>query len=429
MAELNFENRTLFHGDNLEFLRGMNSETVHLIATDPPFNKNRDFHATPDSLASGARFQDRWSWRDDIHDDWLISIQRDYTEAWLVISTAKQVYGDDMGAFLCWLGVRLLEMHRVLRGDGSLYLHIDHTAHAWVKALMDAIFGRENFRNEIVWAYTGPGSPKMRQFNRKHDTLLWYAKGAEWTFNRDDVRVPHKKAIGAGGTSAKWAQDDDDHAELAERYSSGKIPETWWTEFSPVGRIKTERVGYPTQKPLALYERIIKASSHPDDIVLDPFAGCATTPVAAERLGRGWVAIDIWDGAFEVVKRRMEDNRQLIGDIPEIHYSTSPPPNRQGRNSRACTSNSPCVQTLSAPTYATCQSSRRIWGVLSRMRARLQFRPSRVGSRSCQPQIGRRNRRVSQPHFAMPAMQSRETRSYHFERITRRKSAKRASLG
>ena len=102
MATPNFRSRTLFHGDNLPFLRGMNSESVHLIATDPPFSKSRDFHATPDSLACGARFQDRWSWRDDIHDDWLTGIQRDHPEVWSVIDTAKKVYGDDMAAFLCF---------------------------------------------------------------------------------------------------------------------------------------------------------------------------------------------------------------------------------------------------------------------------------------------------------------------------------------
>ena len=127
MAERNFENRTLFHGDNLPFLRGMNSGTVDLIATDPPFNKSRDFHATPDSLAAGASFQDRWSWRDDIHDDWLIEIMRDHPEVWRVISTAKAVYGDDMGAFLCWLGVRLLEMRRGAERRGqSLSTHRPH---------------------------------------------------------------------------------------------------------------------------------------------------------------------------------------------------------------------------------------------------------------------------------------------------------------
>ena len=121
MAEPNFQNRTLYHGDNLDFLRGMNSETVHLIATDPPFNKNRDFHATPDSLAKGARFSDRWSWERDVHEEWTDNIKDDWPAVGEVIDAARAAYGDDMGAFLCWLGVRLMEMHRVLRQDGSLY--------------------------------------------------------------------------------------------------------------------------------------------------------------------------------------------------------------------------------------------------------------------------------------------------------------------
>ena len=173
MPERNFSNRTLYHGDNLPFLQGMNSGTVNLIATDPPFNKNRDFHADPDSLAAGASFQDRWRWDEDIHDDWLIAIQRDEPEVWQVITTAKQVWGDDMGAFLCWLGVRLLECHRILADDGSLYLHIDHTAHAWVKCLLDAIFGRRNFRNEIVWPYrTGGGEQTLLAEKARYVAVL-----------------------------------------------------------------------------------------------------------------------------------------------------------------------------------------------------------------------------------------------------------------
>ncbi|MCY3715118.1 MAG: DNA methyltransferase [Chloroflexi bacterium] len=154
----------------------MNSETVHLIATDPPFNKNRDFHATPDSLASGARFKDRWSWDKDVHEEWTDSIQDDWPAVWEVIGTARATYGDDMGAFLCWLGVRLLEMQRVLREDGSIYLHIDHTAHAYVKCVMDAIFGAKNFRNEIVWCYRGMPS-KAKRWQQKHDIILFGSGG------------------------------------------------------------------------------------------------------------------------------------------------------------------------------------------------------------------------------------------------------------
>ena len=119
MPSPNWANRTLFHGDNLEFLRGMDSDTVHLIATDPPFKKGRDFHATPDSLAVGAKFQDRWSWQRDVHDEWVDQITDDAPHVMNVINGSRQSYGDDMGAFLCFMGVRLLEMRRVLREDGS----------------------------------------------------------------------------------------------------------------------------------------------------------------------------------------------------------------------------------------------------------------------------------------------------------------------
>ena len=330
MAELNFKNRSLYHGDNINFLRGMNSETVHLIATDPPFNKNRDFHATPDSLASGARFKDRWRWDKDVQEVWTDSIIDDWPAVWEVIRAARAAYGDDMGAFLCWLGVRLMEMRRVLRSDGSIYLHIDHTAHAYVKCLMDAIFGWKNFRNEIVWCYTGPGSPGMRQFNRKHDTLLWYSVGAKWTFNRDAVRIPHRKLNtnkrGAMITAALTSEERDVYL------AKGKVPETWWPNFSPVGRLKKERTGYPTQKPLALYRRIIEASSNEGDIVLDPFCGCATTCVAAEQLKRQWVGMDIWDEARQTVLNRLQEEwlftpeaGQNVMFPHQVHYSIEPP--------------------------------------------------------------------------------------------------------
>ena len=334
MPEPNFPNRTLYHGDKLAFLRGMNSETINLIATDPPFNKSKDFHATPDSLAAGSSFQDRWSWRDDIHDDWLIQIQRDNPDVWHVINAAKNVYGDDMGAFICWLGVRILEMHRILKPAGSLYLHIDHTAHAYAKALLDAVFGKENFRNEIVWAYTGP-SNTLRWFPRKHDTLLFYVKSDEARFHRDAVRIPYSEETLARRGRVEGEQSiiapsvettgQRDKAQVEELFGSGKVPEDWWSDV-PILTNQVEKTGYPTQKPLALYERIIKASSNPGDWVLDPFCGCATTPIAAEKLGRKWVGMDIWDGAHEVVLKRIEDNRQLLTEPnPQIHYITTPP--------------------------------------------------------------------------------------------------------
>ena len=371
MTEPNFENRTLYHHDNLAVLRGMNSNSVHLIATDPPFNKSRDFHATPDSLASGASFQDRWSWRDDIHDDWLIEIQRDHPEVWSVITSAKEVYGDDMAAFLCWMGVRLLEMHRVLREDGSMYLHCDHTASHYLKALMDAIFGRRNFRSEIIWRRTTAHSDSTR-YGANTDTILFYSKGDKWTWNRQyqpydekykarfrnkdadgrawsDYDITAKGLTGGGyeyeykGVTSLWRVpletmkrlDDEGRLHFTNRGGirrkryldemPGRPVQSLWEDIDPVNSQARERLGYPTQKPLALYERIINASSNEGDIVIDPFCGCATTPIAAERLGRQWVGIDIWDGAIEVVRQRMEDNRQLLGDIPVIRYKTTPP--------------------------------------------------------------------------------------------------------
>ena len=200
----NWKNRTLFHGDNLPFLRAMNSETVDLIATDPPFKKGRDFHATPDSLASGAKFQDRWSWEKDVHQEWVDQITDDFPYVMNVILGSRSSYGDDMGAFLCFMAVRLIEMRRVMKHTASIYLHCDPTASHYLKELMDAVFGKKNFRNEIVWHYTGGGRSK-KYFSWKHDLLLYYAKSGSSVFNTDAIRVPYQEASGyaKGGLTSK----------------------------------------------------------------------------------------------------------------------------------------------------------------------------------------------------------------------------------
>jgi len=195
----------------------------------------------------------------------------------------------------------------------------------YLKLLLDCIFGEKNFRNEIVWCYTGPGSPKMRQFNRKHDTILWYSKGMAWIFNANDTRVPHKDG---GPHTGGYGIDK----ELAEKYGKkGKIPETWWN-IAIAPRRKKEYVGFPTQKPLALLERIIKASSNEGDMVLDAFCGCATACVAAEKLGRQWIGIDTGVKAYTLVQTRIKDEvyaQGLIkgenGYLPQIHFRTYPP--------------------------------------------------------------------------------------------------------
>ena len=307
----NFENRTLYHGDNLKFLRGMNSETIDLIATDPPFNKNRDFHATPDSLAAGAKFQDRWSWERDVHQDWIDQITDDYPRLMEAIESARYAHSDGMGAFMCFMAVRLLEMWRVLKPTGSLYLHFDSTASHYVKAVMDAIFGWRNFRNEIVWLYKTGGVSK-RWFGRKHDTLLFYSRSSKYTFNpqKEKSYLSHKYGF----------SNIEIHEDKQGYFTMVTMRDVW--DVPALRGNQPESTGYPTQKPLTLYERIIRASSNEGDMVLDPFCGCATTPVAAERLGRRWVGIDIWDKAHEVVVDRLKNEVGLFG---KVHYTTVPP--------------------------------------------------------------------------------------------------------
>ncbi len=312
----------------------MDSETVNLIATDPPFNKGKDFHATPDSLAAGARFQDRWRWEDDVEGEWVDQLADDEPHVLHVINGSRQSYGDDMGAFLCFMGVRLLEMRRVLREDGSIYLHCDPTASHYLKELMDAVFGKRQFRNEIVWCYTGPSNTR-RWFPRKHDVILFYGKSDASPFYRDAVRVPYKEAsftMGGSGSLATKNRTGDYRTGREEALRRGKVVEDYWTDV-PSLSVTTERIGYPTQKPLALYERIIRASSNEGDMVLDPFCGCATTPIAAERLDRQWVGMDIWEGAHQIVLDRLEGEGlagpertpERLFTFGDVTYSTEPP--------------------------------------------------------------------------------------------------------
>ena len=331
----------------------MNSESVDLIATDPPFNKGRDFHATPDSLASGAKFQDRWSWERDVHQEWLDKIKDDYPAVWEVIDAAnavrmrktkknlkqpRDVVGSDMGAFLCFMAVRLLEMHRVLRDDGSIFLHCDPTASHYLKAIMDAIFGWRNFRNEIVWCYTDPAGRKNTDYYKKtHDFIFWYAKDAkkcktnrlnmvplsESTIKRygkyfdkqGQITYAALKMTNPGVFAALKGVPDDLNEVWMDR-NKGTVAGDWWTDITPVrrkgGKQKpAEQVLWPTQKPLKLYRRLVETASYKDDIVLDPFAGCATACIAAEQLGRQWVAIDIWDKAKVALLHRLESEGMI----------------------------------------------------------------------------------------------------------------------
>ena len=313
MNKPNWQNRTLFHGDNLKFLRAMNSDSVDLIATDPPFNKGKDFHATPDSLAAGAKFQDRWSWERDVHQEWADQITDDHPRLMEAIESARYAHSDGMGAYMCFMAVRLLAMRRVLKPTGSIYLHCDPTASHYLKAVMDAIFGWKNFRNEIVWCYKSGGASK-RQFAKKHDIILFYAK----VNNLSRFTVLKVKSYGDTGGGQSGAVKY--HRDRLGAYSIVSARD-WW-EISMLATTHSERVGYPTQKPLALYERMIRASSNEGDIVLDPFAGCATTLIAAEQLDRQWIGMDIWEGACTLVVDRLRNGVGLFGDV---HFTDEPP--------------------------------------------------------------------------------------------------------
>ena len=362
MGKPNWENRTLFHGDNLPFLRAMNTESVDLIATDPPFKKGRDFHATPDKIEDGAKFQDRWSWERDVHSDWLDEIQDSWPAVWEVIDAANAVYmrrtkknlkrprnevGSDMGAFLCFMAVRLLAMKRILKPTGTIYLHCDHTASHYLKAIMDAIFGWRNFRNEIVWCYAGGGTPK-HDFPRKHDIIFRYSKTKNYTY--DPIYREYSEGTKQRGrTPVK-----------GKYYERGLNPEgtpvnDWWSGVKKItSPTDPEKTGWPTQKSVELYSRIIAASSRENDIVLDPFAGCATTCVAAEQLGRRWVGIDIWEKAHELVVGRLESEVGLFG---QVFYKTELPQRSDAGETAAQAL--PTIERRSVPVEAWQKMSRK----------------------------------------------------------------------
>ncbi|MCZ0942669.1 MAG: DNA methyltransferase, partial [Gammaproteobacteria bacterium] len=320
----NWKHQTIWTGDNLDIMRGMNSASVDLIYLDPPFNSNHDYAAPIGSKAAGAAFKDTWG-LDDVNVAWHGEIKHEHPGLYALLTATRDINGASMMSYLIYMAIRLMEMRRLLKPTGSIYLHCDPYASHYLKLLMDALFGKAAFRNEIVWGYRGPGGPKMRQFNRKHDIIFWYSRDwrGAWTFNADAVRLPHH-----GKTIANYKEglNGSGHADTPLR--AGKVPETWWVEEKGNGlaiaaKQKGQHIGYPTQKPLALLRRIIRASSNEGDLVLDPFCGCATACIAAEMEGREWAGIDIAPKAADLVQSRMRDELGLFyrgahrTDIPE----------------------------------------------------------------------------------------------------------------
>jgi len=276
------ETNVIYCGDCLNKLRDIPNESVDLIYIDPPFSSNRNYVAFWQEQEA-RHFEDRF---------------------------------ENVRAYIDYMIPRVEELYRVLKQTGSFYYHCDWHASHYIKMILDSdkLFGYPNFQNEIIWHYT-VGGKSQRRFARKHDTILFYTKGSEYTFNGKAVGVPRKTGVhsmgGKIGTDEQGRRYQDKRTKEGKYYryylDEGKIPEDVWLMESIQSQDK-ERLGYPTQKPEALLERIIKASSNEGDVVLDAFCGCGTTLVVAQREKRRWIGIDISPTACRVMAKRMESN-------------------------------------------------------------------------------------------------------------------------
>ncbi len=307
----NIKNRTIFCKDNLDILQGMDSNTIDLIYLDPPFNKKKQFTAPIGSSAEGASFKD-WFRLEDIKEEWVESIKEDNEKLHNFLLGIKNIDGRNSYNFcyVTYMAIRLIECHRILKRTGSLYLHCDSTMSHYIKIMMDCIFSEKQFRNEIVWCYKWGGSHSKKDFKNKSDAILRYTKTEKYIFNYNEISVYGEKSG-------------------FKNENQGRLPRNWWEDIPSINTQAKERTGYPTQKPLALLHRIIKASSNAGDVVLDPFCGCATTCVAAEQLQRKWIGIDISVKAYDLVRGRLEKEVADKGDIlkyqNKVHFSTTAP--------------------------------------------------------------------------------------------------------
>ena len=271
MSKHQLKTQAIYCGDNLNMLKEVPDESVDLIYIDPPFNSNRNYEVFWGDTGERRAFEDRFG---------------------------------DADAYIQYMRPRIVEMYRVLKKTGSFYYHCDWHASHYVKILLDQVFGFNNFQNEIIWHYTGGGRSKSH-FSRKHDSIFFYTKSDSYTFNVDAIRVPYKETSG-------YAQGGIVSAS-GKKYMPNPlgtpVDDVW--DIPIINPLSKERLGYPTQKPLSLLERIILASSNKDDVVLDAFCGCGTALVASQKLGRKWIGIDISPTACRVMAQRLWDNFHL----------------------------------------------------------------------------------------------------------------------
>lgn len=277
----------IYWGDNLQVMSHLLKNfrgKVNLIYIDPPFDSKADYKKKIELRGKSAQT------------DSTTFEEKQYGDIWT---------NDE---YLQFMYERLILCRELLADNGSIYLHCDWHRNSYLRLIMDEVFGNDNLKNEIIWCYTGPGTPNMSQFNRKHDTILWYAKNRNSIFNENDIRVaykdPNQKPRNAF-MSAKGNDFSDEAVKIMRE--RGMVPNDWW-EFSIAARKKIdgkERMGYPTEKPETILERIIKASSNPGDLVFDCFMGSGTTQAVAMKLGRRFIGADINLGAVQTTTKRL----------------------------------------------------------------------------------------------------------------------------
>ncbi len=274
-------------GDNLPIMRRLGGGSVDLVYIDPPFGTGR--RRRLESIRTGTGDKTRRGFGGRLY-------------RYDVVSSHEYDDGMVLDDYLAFLHERFVEMHRLLTETGSLYVHLDFRTVHHARLVLDEIFGPDRLVNEIIWAYDYGGRPRDR-WPRKHDNILWYAKSDRWVFNRDEIdRIPYM-APGLVGP---------------EKAARGKLPtDTWWMTIVPTsGR---ERTGYPTQKPVALVERIVRASSRPGDLVADFFCGSGTTGVAAHRAGRRYLLVDSSPDAVRITQERLcREARAIEGESPAV---------------------------------------------------------------------------------------------------------------
>jgi len=285
----------LICGDNLEGLKSIGSERVDLIYIDPPFFTHKQYEVIWGDEAEVRSYKDRWE--------------------------------GGIEHYISWLKPRIQAMYEVLKPTGSFYIHCDWHANAHIRIMLDEIFGGENFQNEIIWAYGARATVRKSGFPRKHDTIFFYTKSSDYTFNQlykeykdpDLKRYNKRDEQGKRYALIKRLRSSTGEAYYGKTYPKDEgAPETDVWNIPTMASTAKERVGYPTQKPEALLERIIKASSNKDDLILDPFCGCGTTIAVAQKLGRRWIGIDISPTAIKIIQRRLERSLETIEDINYI---------------------------------------------------------------------------------------------------------------